>query len=280
MAGTAITAGERHVSVDGLRLRVRVQGHGPPLLLVMGLGGNLEMWGPLVDELAGFTTIAFDAPGTGDSEIPWRPLRMHELADTTAHLLDALGCPNADVIGVSFGGAVAQELVHRHPDRVRRLVLAATTCGFGGIPGKPSALALLSTPYRYYSRSHMRAIAARLYGGEIARRPELLERHAYEMLAHAPSARGYLWQMSAIVGWSSLLYLHRIRQPVLVMTGDDDPIIRVVNGRILALLIPNARLHVLGGGGHLFLIDQPKESAELIRRFLVGAEQGADGRPA
>jgi len=263
-----IIAGERHVSVDGLRLRVRIQGQGPPLLLVMGLGGSLELWEPLVDELEGFTTITFDAPGTGDSEVPWRPLRMRELAGTTARLLDALGCQSADVVGVSFGGAVAQELAYRHPGRMRRLVLAATTCGFGGVPGRPSALALLSTPYRYYSRSHFRAIAGRLYGGEIARRPELLERHAYRGLAHAPSVRGYLWQLSAIVGWSSLPYLHRIQQPVLVLTGDDDPIIRVINGRILARLIPNARLHVVPGGGHLFLIDQARESAELIGQFL------------
>jgi poly(3-hydroxyalkanoate) depolymerase len=272
VAATAITAGERHVAVDGLRLRVRVQGEGPPLLLVMGLGGSLELWEPLVHELEGCTTITFDAPGTGDSEVSWRPLRMRELAGIAAHLLDELGCPRADVVGVSFGGGVAQELVHRHPDRVRRLVLAATTCGFGGLPGRPSALALLSTPYRYYSRSHLGAIAARLYGGEIARRPELLARHAYRGLAHAPSLRGYLWQLSAIVGWSSLPYLHRIRQPTLVLTGDDDPIIRVTNGRILARLIPNARLHVIRGGGHLFLIDQAKESAELIGRFLRGDE--------
>ncbi len=267
-----IAAGERYVSVDGLRLRVRVQGQGPPLLLVMGLGGNLEMWEPLADQLRDFTTISFDAPGAGDSEVPRLPLRMRGLARITAHLLDVLGHPGAEVVGVSLGGAVAQELAYRHPGHVRRLVLAATTCGFGGVPGKLSALALLSTPYRYYSRSHLRAIAGRLYGGEIARRPEILERHAYSRIAHAPSLRGYLWQMSAMAGWSSLPYLHRIRQPVLVMTGDDDPIIRVVNGRILARLIPNARLHILRGGGHLFLIDQAQESAELIREFLRGGQ--------
>ena len=267
-----IAAGEQFVSVDGLRLRVKVQGHGPPLLLVMGLGGNLEMWEPLVDELEDYTTITFDAPGTGDSDIPRLPLRMRGLARITSHLLDVLGHARVDVVGVSLGGAVAQELAYRHPGHVRRLVLAATTCGFGGVPGRPVALALLSTPYRYYSRAHLRSIAGRLYGGEIARRPEILERHAYSRLTHAPSLRGYLWQMSAIAGWSSLPYLRRIQQAVLVLTGDDDPIIRVVNGRILARLIPNARLHVLEGGGHLFLVDQARESAHLIRQFLQNGQ--------
>jgi len=128
---------------------------------------------------------------------------------------------------------------------------------------------MLSTPYRYYSRSHLKAIAPRLYGGKIARQPDLLDRHAYSRLGHAPSLRGYLWQLAAIGRWSSLPYLHRLRLPVLVLTGDDDPIIRVTNGRILASLIQGARLHVLRGGGHLFLIDQARESAGLIRGFLI-----------
>jgi poly(3-hydroxyoctanoate) depolymerase len=257
--------------VDGLRLRVKVRGQGPALLLLMGIGGALEMWGPLVEQLGGFETIAFDAPGTGESGTSRLPLRLSRLADLTARLLDELGRDRVDVLGVSYGGALAQELAHRHPDRVRRLVLAATTCGFGAVPGDPVALALLATPYRYYSRAHFKAIAPRLYGGEIGRRPELLEMQAYTRLVHAPSMRGYFWQLAAIAGWSSLPFLWRLSQPTLVLTGDEDPIVRPVNGRLLARLIPDSELHVIAGAGHLFLIDQPKESAALIRPFLLGA---------
>jgi poly(3-hydroxyalkanoate) depolymerase len=240
----------------------------------MGLGGNVEMWEPLVAELGDFTTIAFDAPGTGESDLPRLPLRVRGLARVTASLLEALGHGSVDALGVSYGGAVVQELAFRHPERVHRVVLAATTCGWGSIPGKPSALALLSTPYRYYSRSHFRAIAPNLYGGELARHPELLELHAYARLGHAPSVRGYLWQIVGLAGWSSLPYLHRIRQPVAVLSGDDDPIVRVVNARILARLIPESELHIIRGGGHLFLIDQAQVSARLIRRFLTGRRNG------
>ncbi|HEX6348798.1 MAG TPA: alpha/beta fold hydrolase [Candidatus Dormibacteraeota bacterium] len=255
--------------VDGLRLRLSVRGTGPPLLLVMGIGGSIEMWEPLVAQLRRFKTIAFDAPGTGESDTPAWPQRMPQLARVCAGVLDVVGeAGPVDVLGVSFGGAVAQEFAHRHPERVRRLVLAATMCGVGGVPGRLDALALLATPYRYYSRDHFRSIAARLYGGEIARRPELLEQEAYARISHAPSLRGYLWQLAAITGWSSLPYLHRIRQPALVMTGDEDPIIRVLNGRILAWALPHARLHVVRGGGHLFLIDQARESAAVISDFL------------
>jgi poly(3-hydroxyalkanoate) depolymerase len=237
----------------------------------MGLGGNIEMWQPLTDELTDFETIAYDAPGTGESDTPRWPLSMKGLARVTERLLQKLGYGTVDVLGVSYGGAIAQELAFRHSTHVRRMVLAATAYGIGSLPGKPRAIAMLSTPYRYYSRSHLRAIAPSLYGGQIARQPELLNRHAYSRLGHAPSLRGYLWQLAAIGKWSSLPYLHRLRLPVLVLTGDDDPIIRVANGRILASLIPGAQLHVLRGAGHLFLIDQAKDSADLIRAFLKGA---------
>jgi poly(3-hydroxyalkanoate) depolymerase len=235
----------------------------------MGLGGNIEMWQPLIDELGDFQTISFDAPGMGESDIPRWPLSIRRLARITAGLIEKLGLHRVDVLGVSYGGAIAQELAYRHRDHVRRVVLAATSFGIGSFPGKPGALALLSTPYRYYSRSHLKAVAPRLYGGRIARQPELLDQHAYSRLGHAPSWRGYAWQLVAIAGWSSLPFLRRIQVPVLVLTGDDDPIIRVVNGRILAGLIPGAELRVLKGSGHLFLIDEARASAELIREFLA-----------
>jgi poly(3-hydroxyalkanoate) depolymerase len=254
--------------VEGLRLRVRVQGSGRPLLLVMGLGGNIEMWGPLAAELGDFETIAFDAPGTGDSDTPRRPISIRGLARITAQVVEQLGYRSVDVLGVSYGGAIVQELAYREPALVRRLILAATAYGMGSLPGRPVALAMLATPFRYYSRSHLRSIARVLYGGQIARRPELLERDAYSRLGHAPSPRGYAWQLAAIATWSSLWYLRRIEAPTLVLTGDDDPIIRVANARVLARLIPKARLVVLPGAGHLFLIDQAADSARLIRQFL------------
>ncbi|HKF18047.1 MAG TPA: alpha/beta hydrolase [Candidatus Dormibacteraeota bacterium] len=266
------TIGTRIVTVDGLRLRTTVRGSGPPLLLVMGIGGSIEMWQPLVKALPGFQTIAFDAPGSGESQQPGRPLRMPGLARLTDGILAALGYRQVDVLGVSYGGAIAQQLAYQHPERVRRLVLAATTCGLGGVPGNPLALLLLATPYRYYSRAFFKAVAPRLYGGATGRRPDLAEQQAHTRLLRAPSLRGYLLQLAAIAGWSSLRFLHRIRQPTLVMTGDDDPIVPTVNGRILAGRIPAARLHLVHGGGHLFLLDQAAESAAVIGDFLRSGE--------
>jgi len=257
----------RFVTVDGMRLRVSVQGGGPPLLLVTGFGASLEMWAPFVQAIGGRETIAFDAPGTGESDLPRRPLRIRHLAGIADRLLDRLGYGRVDVLGVSFGGAVAQQLAFQAPERVGSLVLAATACGLGAIPGSPLALAILLTPHRYYSRRYLNLVAPHLYGGEARRRTAASEQ-TLAVLGRPPGLAGYLLQMVAITGWTSLPFLRRIGQPTLVIAGDDDPIVPLVNGRLLARLIPDARLHVVRGGGHLFLLDRAPESAAIIQEFL------------
>jgi poly(3-hydroxyalkanoate) depolymerase len=260
------------VEVDGARVRVSRWGLGPrPLLLVMGLGGNIEMWGPFEDALAvrGVPTVAFDAPGMGESSRgPQALMRMGDLARHTIRLLDELGLGELDVLGVSFGGLLSQELARQAGRRVRRLVLAATACGLGGLPGNPRAMAILATPRRYHSAENFARVAPVLYGGRIRREPELLGQQALARLGKPPSTAGYLAQIYAVTGWTSVPWLHHLGQPTLVLAGDDDPIVPLVNGRFLAWRIPRAELHVVKGGGHLFLLEQADEMAELVAGFL------------
>src|SRR5439155_7811494 len=116
-----------------------------------GLGASIALWEPLHQDLADFRVISFDAPGTGRSSTPSIPYTIGALADVVVHLLDALGEEAVDVVGYSFGGAVAQQLARNHPPKVRRLVLGATMCGWGGLPGELSSLLFVLTPVRYYS---------------------------------------------------------------------------------------------------------------------------------
>ena len=83
-----------------------------------------------------------------------------------------------------------------------------------------------------------------------------------------PSLRGYAGQLYSIAGWTSAPWLWRLRQPTLVLAGDDDPIVPVLNGRILARLMPNCTLHVVPGGGHLFVLEQPAAVAARVAEFL------------
>jgi poly(3-hydroxyoctanoate) depolymerase len=263
------------VRVDGQLVRVTVRGEGTPLLLIMGLGGNIEMWEPLERELnaRGVQTIAYDASGTGESPTRLVPQRMPGLARQAAHILDTLGHPDAAVLGVSFGGAVAQELTLASPHRVRRLVLASTTCGVGGVPGNPLALSLLATPLRYYSPTFLRLTANMLYGPTTSENGDLLREQIDARRARPPKLWGYIGQLAAAAGWTSLPWLHRLRTPTLVLTGSADPIVPTVNGRILTARIPGAELHVVPGAGHLLLMDRAAECAATIVEFLESRAQ-------
>ncbi|TMK52528.1 MAG: alpha/beta fold hydrolase [Actinobacteria bacterium] len=256
------------LTVQGLSLRVAVEGRGQPLLLISGLGASLDVWEPLREILPGFQTIAFDIPGVGESPFPSRPLTIPRLARLTAGVVETLGYDRVDVMGVSWGGGLAQELAHRAPDRVRRLVLAATSFGLGALPGRPRALIKLANPFRYHTPGHLERIAPTIYGGGIEDHPELLERFAETLRKRPPSTRGFLWQLVAAAGWTSLPWLRRIPHPTLVVAGDRDPIAPLVNARLMTRMIPNARLHVVRGGGHLFLLTHASEVASVIGDFL------------
>ena len=260
-----------YVSAGGLRLRVARHGAGRPLLLITGIGANIDMWAPLARLLDDRELIAFDAPGVGLSQRTALPVRMSTLARITRDLLDVLGLDEVDVLGYSFGGALAQELAHRSPERVRRLVLCATGPGLGGIPPRPMAALMLLTPARYYHSRLLAFSLPHLAGGRTAREPAVLEEHAAARLGRPPELLGYAYQLYAAWGWSSLPWLHRVTHPALIVAGDDDPTVPLLNARLLAARLPDSRVHVVKGGGHLFLLDQPHGAVAAIEEFLDAA---------
>jgi len=270
----------RFVDAGGVRIRAAVRGSGSPLLVITGLGASLDLSTPFDRELAarGVQAVSFDAPGIGESS-PYRwPRRMPGIARTVEQTLDALGYDGVDVLGVSLGGVIAQQFAHQAPHRVRRLILAATGPGVGGVPGSPRVLLALATPRRYYQPDYYRRIAGRVYGGAARRDPDALLHGSLARFIERPTLPGYLGQIYAITGWTSVPWLRTLRQPTLVLAGDDDPIVPLVNGRILAWCIPDARLQVVRNGGHLFLLEQPAAMAALVASFLT-ADGGRPGGP-
>jgi pimeloyl-ACP methyl ester carboxylesterase len=189
----------RLVDVDGVRLRTSVRGSGRPLLIITGLGASLELAEPFERELTarGVQAISFDAPGVGQSTAYRGPRRMPGLAQTVDRMLQALGYDRVDVLGISLGGVIAQQLAWQAPHRVRRLVLAATGPGLGGMPGSPRVLLALATPRRYYQPDYYRRIAGRLYGGQARRDPDALLHGSVARFIQRPSIRGYLGQQAA-----------------------------------------------------------------------------------
>ena len=270
------SVGQRDVSfvrVGALRLRVSRQGQGPALLLLGGLGNSLGVWDNLVRELPDIDTIAVDAPGTGASSTPALPLSMADLADLYASLVRALGLDQVSVLGLSFGGAVAQQLAYQSPGLVRRLVLCGTGPGVGGAPGSAAALQELASPARYFSAAQSRRATPVIYGGRFAREQESFARELEQRLASPPSVYGYYCQLAALAGWSSLPWLGNIEASTLILAGDADPVYPVENAAILGQCIPNARVEVLNGGGHLFIMDSARDIAPSVNAFI------ADDRP-
>lgn len=268
-AATASTSMQIKVfDIDGQQLRTGIR-HGtssrPPLLMFNGIGANLELASPFMEALDDTTGIIFDVPGVGGSPTPTFPYRPSTLARYARRLLDMLGHERADISGVSWGGGPAQQFAFQYPGVCRKLILAATAPGITMFPGAPNVLAKMASPKRYTDAGYMRSIAAEIYGGDFRTDPTLINRHAAAM--KGASQFGYFLQLFAMSGWTSLPWLWMLRQPTLILAGTDDPLVPVINARMLHAMIPNSRLELLDDG-HLFLVTKPKQSAAMIEAFL------------
>ena len=246
----------------------------PPILFFNGIGANIEAVAPLAERLSERGFIMFDMPGTGESPDPTLPYNPFTMSWTASKLLTHFGIEEADVMGVSWGGAMAQHFALQHPKRTRKLVLVATTAGMLMVPGNPSALTKMANPRRYVDAEYMNEHFATLYGG-MTKRPGTKNQHIGRL--KPPSPRGYIYQLLAMVGWTSLPALPFMSKETLVMMGDDDQIVPLANGTILNKLIPNSELVELKGGGHLFLLSHSGECVAHIRAFL---DRGGETRKA
>jgi pimeloyl-ACP methyl ester carboxylesterase len=260
---------DRYVTVRGLRLYVREQGDGHPLLLINGLGGHADMWGPAEHRLSERSrTIVFDAPGTGRSSTSPVPIPLPVVVKLLTRVLDELGHALVDVAGYSLGGVMAQQFARTAPHRVRRLALVATSSGWGSAPPDLSSLALISTPARYLSPQLYKATSHLLDGGDRFRDPGLKQAQAERRNRHPPSVVGYAQQFLQGSTWSSLHWSYRLAMPTLVIAGARDRLVPAANSLLLAYRIPDSRLHLLPDEGHLMLFDPLSRSSRLLADFF------------
>lgn len=237
----------------------------PPVLFFNGIGANIEAVAPLAERMTERAFIMFDMPGTGESPDPTIPYNPFTMSWTASQILGELGVDLVDVMGISWGGAMAQHFALQHPRLTRRLVLVATTAGMLMVPGNPAALTKMANPRRYIDPEFMNEHFMTLYGG-MTKRPGSKSDHIGRL--KPPSPRGYFYQLLAMLGWTSLPALPFLKKDVLIMMGDEDQIVPLINGKILNSAIPNSRLEVFKGGGHLFLLTHADESVACLREFL------------
>jgi len=269
IAASESTIGEeRYVNAGGQRIRVNVRhGTGVPLVLCNGIGASLEVLDPLVEQLnPASTVVRFDVPGSGGSPTSLLPYGFPYLAWVLGRVLSKLGIGVVDVLGLSWGGALAQQFAFQNPRRCRRLVLAATGTGALMVPAHPRILAKMVTPRRFSDPDYAATIAGELYGGTVRAHGEDVAQLFVRQL-YAGSKIGYLHQLLAGAVWTSLFALPAVRQQTLIVAGTDDPIIPVINAHIMKALLPHSRLY-LHSGGHIDLVHNATELAPVIDSFL------------
>ncbi len=254
----------RLVNGNTLRVLTTHVDNAPCLLIFNGIGASADLLRPLIGALQ-MSVVAFDLPGVGSSPAQFWPRRMHQNAALARQLLDELEIEQCHVMGISWGGGLAQEFARRYPDSTQRLILAATSTGHLMLP--PSILVMLrmATPLRYLNAGYFNRIAGDIYGGDFRNNRERSQRHQRAM--SPPSIWGYLSQLYAMSGWTSLFWLHKIAAPTLVMAGDDDPIIPMANARLLANRLPDAQLEIFDCG-HLFVLTRLDDVIARMHQFL------------
>ncbi|MFN2467838.1 MAG: alpha/beta fold hydrolase [Gaiellaceae bacterium] len=260
--GTVASNGE-------VRLAYDVRGAGPTLLLVHGLGYARWGWEPVVDALAGrFSIVSFDNRGVGESDVPPGPYTARAMAEDAVAVLDDAGLDRAHVLGTSLGGMVAQEVALGWPARVDRLVLACTT------PGGPDAYPMPQQTVVLLARAMLmpRDRALRLLVENALApgpgRSELVERILAHRLRSPLDLGGWQAQAAAGVTFDALGRLGAISAPTLVLHGTADVVVDVRNAGLLAERIPQARVELFPGGGHLFFWEDPDRFVRLVGEFL------------
>ncbi len=258
------------LTVGEIAMAYEVTGEGHPLVLIAGVGYGGWFWHRVVPALAEqFQVITFDNRGAGATDKPDGPYTTPMMAQDTAGLLDGLGVRRAYVMGHSLGGFIAQELALARPDLVERLILASTT--YGGpnvIPITPEALEVLTNREGDPVELVRRGIGVACAPGFAERHPEVVQELLdYRLTNPVPPAQ-YQAQVMAGAEHNAEERIGQITCPVLVLFGEDDRVVPPGNADLLAQKLPNARVKILPGVGHIFPIEDPEATVEAMLEFL------------
>jgi 3-oxoadipate enol-lactonase len=246
-------------------------GSGDPLILIMGLGGDLQAWALQAPALAKqYRVITLDNRGAGRTSAPDRPYSIAAMAEDVAALMDRLGLEKAHILGYSMGGYIAQELAIAHPGKVDKLILLATAATIDGY-GRTVVRSLIDIRRSNLSREQVvRSMSVFLYSPALLDDEARYERAVLNQLANPYPQQDHadIRQAQAILGFDAGDRAPKIKSPTLVAYAADDILVPARNSQRLAKLIPGAKLLELPGG-HLGPLEYPNEYNQAFLEFLA-----------
>jgi pimeloyl-ACP methyl ester carboxylesterase len=264
------------VENQGTKIYWDEQGHGAPLLLIMGLGYSSAMWHrtrPLLSQH--FRTIAFDNRGVGLSDVPPGPYSIATMASDAAAVLDAAGFSSARIFGVSMGGMIAQEFALQYPAKTHSLILGCTAAGGPLAVRTENKVADILMARGMTLEQAREAILPYIYDAATPR--EKIDEDTSVRQRWLPTPAGYVAQLQGILAWEGYSRLAQIATPTLVIHGKSDALVPPGNGELIAKQISGAKLVLLEHASHLFLTDQTEAAQKEILEFLLSQ---VDGEPA
>ena len=253
------------IKSNGIDTYYERHGQGPGMLLIHGLGNDSREWGPLIEKLeGGLTLISYDMRGSGRSSAPKGKYTMEELARDAAGLLEEVAEAPIDVLGFSMGGCVAMQLALDRPDLVGRLVLVSTLPSWHG--PYPPCEALNKLFHRTDACEELLSdVYEAIFGGTYRKRVPAKEYVAERMNDEFPQAvDAYLGQLAALESFDVRERVSSISAETLIVAGSDDHVVPLDNSRWLNDKIPNSRLEILEGAGHMIPVEMPGELASII----------------
>ncbi len=267
------------VQNQGARIYWDEQGHGAPVLLIMGLGYPSYMWHRTRSVLTTrYQTIAFDNRGIGRSDVPPCPYSISVMASDAAAVLDAAGVESAHAFGVSMGGMIAQEFALQHPKRVRSLILGCTAAGGPtAVRAERDATQMLMARATMSPEQAAEAAVPFIYDAATPR--EKIDEDLAIRRPWLPSPEAYAAQLQGVLAWEAYSRLPGINRPTLLIHGESDRLVPPGNARLIAEHIPGAKLVMIPHAGHIFLTDQTDVAHRLILEFLDEQTSSADARP-
>lgn len=259
------------ITRDGTSIYYEIDGEGEPLVLIEGLGYANWMW-IKQRQLANYVKlIIYDNRGVGLSSRPDRPYTMDDFTNDLVDLLNYLSIDRAFLWGVSMGGMIAMYFAYKNPDRVRGLILGETNFGIKSLPPSKEALEVLMQPPKP-SLDRKQALIDRM---RVAFSRNYFEKHKDEIehiveirMMFEEDPRAYNNQLAAVLTFDFRDKLPSITIPTLIVTGDEDYVVNPQNSYIMNQLIPNSKLVILRGAGHLAFIERADDYNRLVLNFI------------